>query len=74
MYGAGVMAVVKGGAYGSGVLGVVTAALEAGATELAVAAVGEGVYLRKQGVAVPITVLGMHRIPSLFCLLMYYLL
>ncbi|XP_018014832.1 alanine racemase isoform X2 [Hyalella azteca] len=53
-----VMAVVKGGAYGSGVMGVVGAVLEAGATELAVATVSEGVFLRTQGVAVPIAVLG----------------
>ncbi|KAF2347078.1 Alanine racemase N-terminal [Trinorchestia longiramus] len=52
------MAVVKGAAYGSEVLGVATAALEAGAKELAVATVSEGVFLCKQGISAPITVLG----------------
>lgn len=52
------MAVVKGGAYGSGLLPVVEAAIEAGATVLAVATVSEGVCLRQADVNVPILVLG----------------
>jgi len=53
-----VMAVVKGGAYGNGVLQAVEEVLKVGAKELAVANVGEGVYLRKAGVDVPISILG----------------
>ena len=52
------MAVVKGGAYGSGVLEVVEAVLGEGAEELAVATVSEGVYLRRKGITVPIAILG----------------
>ncbi|XP_071534839.1 alanine racemase-like [Panulirus ornatus] len=51
------MAVVKGGAYGLGLMQVVTVLLEEGVQELAVATVAEGVHLRQQGVHVPITVL-----------------
>ena len=52
------MGCVKGGAYGSGLLPVVETLLEKGVEELAVATVGEAVYLRNHGVQVPITVLG----------------
>ena len=54
------MAVVKGGAYGSGLIPVVETVLEAGATHLAVATVSEGVYLRQCNVNVPIVVLGKY--------------
>lgn len=52
------MGVVKGGAYGSGLLPVVEVLLEKGVKELSVATVAEGVYLRRHGIQVPITVLG----------------
>lgn len=52
------MGVVKGGAYGSGLLPVVKVLLEEGVKELSVATVSEGVYLRQHNVTVPITVLG----------------
>ncbi|XP_069951375.1 alanine racemase isoform X3 [Cherax quadricarinatus] len=54
----GIMGVVKGGAYGSGLMKVVDVLLQEGVQELAVATVAEGVYLRKHGVNVPITILG----------------
>ncbi len=53
-----VMAVVKAQAYGHGAIAVARAALEAGATWLAVARVREGVQLRRAGIEVPILVLG----------------
>ncbi|XP_076055944.1 alanine racemase-like [Oratosquilla oratoria] len=52
------MGVVKGSAYGSGILPVVEVLLEKGAKELAVATMSEGIYLRKNDVTVPILVLG----------------
>ncbi|KAK4321846.1 hypothetical protein Pmani_007383 [Petrolisthes manimaculis] len=52
------MGVVKGGAYGSGLMPVVNVMLEEGVKELCVATVGEGVYLRQHNVTVPITVFG----------------
>ena len=51
------MAVVKADAYGHGAVPVARAALEAGATWLAVALVEEGVALRDAGIAAPILVL-----------------
>lgn len=54
----GIMGVVKGGAYGSGMLPVVEVLLEEGVEELSVATVAEGVYLRKHSIEAPITVLG----------------
>ncbi|KAG0719755.1 Alanine racemase [Chionoecetes opilio] len=54
----GIMGVVKGSAYGLGLLPVVEVLLEEGVEELSVATVAEGVYLRRQGVTRPITVLG----------------
>ncbi|KAK8382809.1 hypothetical protein O3P69_011391 [Scylla paramamosain] len=54
----GIMGVVKGSAYGSGLLPVVEVLLEEGVQELSVATVGEGIHLRRQNVQVPITVLG----------------
>ena len=51
------MAVVKADAYGHGAVPVARAAIEAGATWLAVALVEEGIALRDEGIAVPILVL-----------------
>ncbi len=53
-----VMAVVKANAYGHGALPVAKAALQAGATWLAVNRVNEGVALRKAGISARILVLG----------------
>ncbi len=55
--GAGVMAVVKGNAYGHGAIMVARAAVEAGAGWLAVATVDEGLQLRRAGLRAPILVL-----------------
>lgn len=52
------MAVVKADAYGHGAYQVARAALEAGASALAVALPGEGVFLREKGIAAPMLVLG----------------
>lgn len=52
------MAVVKAGAYGHGAVPIASAALEAGASWLAVAVVSEGVELRQAGLDAPILVLG----------------
>jgi len=51
------MAVVKGDGYGHGATAVGRAALRAGASELAVATVGEGAELRTVGITAPILVL-----------------
>jgi alanine racemase len=53
-----VMAVVKADGYGHGAVPVARAALEAGASHLAVAFVDEGVELRQAGIDAPILVLG----------------
>ncbi len=53
-----VMAVVKADAYGHGAVEVSRAATEGGAEALAVAAVAEGVQLRKNRIELPILVLG----------------
>jgi len=53
-----VMAVVKANAYGHGAVPVAKAALEAGATLLAVHRAGEGVELRQAGIHAPILVMG----------------
>jgi alanine racemase len=52
------MAVVKANAYGHGARGVARAAIEAGATHLAVATVGEARELRGAGITAPILILG----------------
>ena len=52
-----VCAVVKADGYGHGAVPVATAALEAGATWLAVALVEEGVALREAGITAPVLVL-----------------
>ncbi|XP_066957118.1 alanine racemase-like isoform X2 [Macrobrachium rosenbergii] len=54
----GIIGVVKGSAYGSGLLPVVNVLLEKGVKELSVATVAEAIYLRKNGIKVPILVLG----------------
>jgi len=51
-----VMAVVKANAYGHGAVPVARAVLAAGANQLAVACVDEGVQLRRAGIAAPIAV------------------
>ncbi len=53
-----VMAVVKADAYGHGMVPVARAALQAGATRLAVHRVQEGVALRRAGIQAPILLLG----------------
>ncbi len=52
------MAVVKANAYGHGAVACGRAALEAGATQLAVVCVDEGEELRRAGITAPIVVLG----------------
>jgi len=52
------MAVVKGNAYGHGLVMVAKTALENGATRFATARVDEGVVLRQAGIDAPILVLG----------------
>lgn len=52
------MAVVKANAYGHGAVACARAALEAGATQLAVVCVDEGEELRRAGVTAPVVVLG----------------
>jgi alanine racemase len=54
-------AVVKADGYGHGSIAVSRAAIDAGATWLAVALVEEGVVLRKAGIDVPIMLLGQPR-------------
>jgi alanine racemase len=54
----GLVAVVKANAYGHGAKEVARAAVRAGAVGLAVATVGEGRALRKDGIDAPILVLG----------------
>ncbi|MEZ4496996.1 MAG: alanine racemase [Thermomicrobiales bacterium] len=56
--GTNLIAVVKANAYGHGALFIARAALAAGASMLGVAAVNEGIVLRRQGVRAPILVLG----------------
>jgi len=53
-----IFAVVKANAYGHGAVPVARAALEAGATRLAVHRAIEGVELRRAGISVPILVMG----------------
>jgi alanine racemase len=56
--GAGLMAVAKANAYGHGLVPCAQAALDAGATHLAVARIEEGLLLRTSGITAPILVLG----------------
>jgi alanine racemase len=53
-----IMAVVKANAYGHGAVQVARAALEAGASQLGVAFVDEGIELRQAGITAPILILG----------------
>src|SRR5574340_949654 len=53
-----VMAVVKANAYGHGAIPVAKAALEAGATRLAVHRLTEGIELRQGGITAPVLVMG----------------
>lgn len=54
-----IMAVVKANAYGHGVVPVASTLLANGANSLAVAVPEEGIYLREQGISVPILLLGL---------------
>jgi alanine racemase len=58
------MAVVKADAYGHGAIGVAQTALQAGASLLAIATLGEGIELREAGIASPILVLGAINTPE----------
>lgn len=53
-----IMAVVKADAYGHGAIAVARAAVEAGASRLAVASFEEAVELRRAGLPVPVIILG----------------
>ena len=53
-----IMAVVKANAYGHGAVPVARAALQAGATRLAVHRLGEGIELRQAGIMAPILIMG----------------
>lgn len=58
------MAVVKADAYGHGAIAVAQTVLEAGATALAVATLGEGIELREAGITAPILILGAINTPE----------
>ncbi|MGL5034257.1 MAG: alanine racemase [Microcystaceae cyanobacterium] len=58
------MAVVKADAYGHGAVGVSQSVLEAGATALAIATLGEGIELREAGITAPILILGAINTPA----------
>ncbi|MDJ0845212.1 MAG: alanine racemase [Crocosphaera sp.] len=58
------MAVVKADAYGHGAIAVAQTVLQAGATALAVATLGEGIELREAGITVPILILGAINTPE----------
>lgn len=58
------MAVVKADAYGHGALRVAQTALQAGASWLAIATLGEGIELREAGIAAPILILGATNTPE----------
>ena len=62
---AALCAVVKADAYGHGATAVAGAALEGGATSLAVATVEEGVALREDGIGAPVLVLAEPLLPSM---------
>ncbi len=58
------MAVVKADAYGHGAIAVAQTALQAGASALAVATLGEGIELREAGITAPILILGAINTPE----------
>lgn len=58
------MAVVKADGYGHGAVTVAKTVLEAGASWLAVATIGEGVELRETGITAPILILGVINNPA----------
>jgi alanine racemase len=58
------MAVVKADAYGHGAVRVAQTALQAGATWLAIATLGEGIELREAEIVAPILILGATHIPE----------
>jgi len=65
------MAVVKGNAYGHDILEVSSVVLNNGATQLAVARLEEGIFLRKAGITVPILILGLTLKPQAELLVSY---
>ena len=58
------MAVVKADAYGHGAIKVAQTALQAGASCLAIATLGEGIELREAGITAPILILGSINTPE----------
>lgn len=60
-----IMAVVKADGYGHGAVQVACEALDAGATELAVAMLDEAIILRSEGITAPILVLGYTPVDSI---------
>ena len=58
------MAVVKADAYGHGAVRVAKTVLEAGASWLAIATLGEGIELREAGIPAPILILGAINTPE----------
>jgi alanine racemase len=58
------MAVIKADAYGHGAIKVAGTVLEAGATSLAIATIGEGIELREAGITAPILILGAVNTPE----------
>jgi alanine racemase len=62
--GTDLMAVVKADAYGHGAIRVAQMSLEAGATWLAIATLGEGIELREGGITAPILILGAINTPE----------
>ncbi len=54
-----IMAIVKADAYGHGAVEVAKAALQAGASWLAIAFLEEGIVLRRKGITAPIQILGI---------------
>ena len=62
--GTALMAVVKADAYGHGAVRVAQLALQAGASQLAIATLGEGIELREAGITAPILILGAINTPE----------
>lgn len=66
------MAVVKADGYGHGAVRIARAALQAGASWLAIATLGEGIELREAGIAAPILVLGAANTPAEIAALVHW--
>jgi alanine racemase len=58
------MAVVKADAYGHGAIRIAQTVLQAGASWLAIATLGEGIELREAGITAPILILGAVNTPE----------